>query len=529
MAELHGRVCRFSDHSGVAGAAAPAAVIRRGNGRVFWRSVAVAVAALLGCATSPDWSKSESKAAGFEEYAAVPGVALGADDLEHWGRDLRSEEPAVREEAFQAFLRLGEEALPAIRARIESYQPPGSSDEAYRVLSAFRHAVGSRRADDDVDVIPGILSVLAEDRSEATATLAEQRLLVRALADLGTPQAGRLMADLFATDAEAWRWEAKRAVFRMGPTALPILLEARQHPNPRVRRWGRWGLRHLGLHDPGVAVQQGDAALLAATLRAYGALREMDAVAVVASFVTDDRRQVRAAARAAIDSYGQNAVWQLRRAYRNETGERSDPSLGWRETANALYAAFDRKHLEAVRADLDSGLAAQAADDLDAMEERFERALRSAPDMPSKRRMAEGFAMLGRRASLASEWADALRYYTRALRLAPSSHEARRWRAEALFARAQQWRRVGVTDSVAYGRVLSLSPDHAGAIAMLESMADDRGREPGSIGIGIGILLTIFLLIGLGFRWFGMAARPSDEEITTPNGDGVATQGGGTA
>jgi tetratricopeptide (TPR) repeat protein len=303
--------------------------------------------------------------------------------------------------------------------------------------------------------------------------MAERVLLIRALSEMGTLDAAAPLADILATDPNAWRWEQKRVVWRMGPRALPLLLVTQNHGSPAARRWARWGVRELGLGDPGRAVQMEDMVVLARLLRAYGTVRDMDAMPVIVTFVTHERGEVREAARWATERFGQNAVWQLRRVYRNFVGEPAPGEWNAARTAEALYAAYDEQRLAPVRADLEAGLAALAAGDLDAMQAKFDDVLARAPELPRRAEMAPGYAALAARAAAQGNPSEAVRLYRRAVRLAPASGLAPAWQAELAFLEAEARLATGVADEGAYERVLALSPNHAGATRFL---AEVRGE-----------------------------------------------------
>jgi hypothetical protein len=498
MAQLYGRVCRVPNRH-LIGAALVLALL--------W-------------STGSAWAQ-EATAEG-EEY----GTRLG--EVEAWAADLASDDPATRESACDALSTLEEEALPAIRQRVETFaRPRFDTEEAYRTINRFRHAVGSLRADDDVDVIPGLPTVLSEDREPMTVALVERRLLARSLVDMATIEAAPVLGDIIATDPHAWRWEWRRMVWRLGHRALPMLLILEDHSDAGVRRWARWGLREIDLQEPGRAIQTDDMRLLAEIIRAYGTVRDMDAMRVVVGFVVHERAQVRNAARWATDRYGRNAIWQLRRVYRNLTGEHADQSLGWEATAAMLYSAHDAQRLAPVREDLEAGLAALATGDLDGMQAKFDEVLIAAPDLPQRAQLAPGYAALGARALEAGDVGEAERFYRRALRLSPTHESAGSWRAEVQFIEAEERLASGIADLGAYQQVLLHDPNHHGALAFI--MAAD-GDGPAGDGLPlkrIGLALAVLIFLGV-FGTLWIRGREEEEmdgdvdpELVDPDPDTI--------
>src|SRR5690606_1612237 len=127
-----------------------------------------------------------------------------------------------------------------------------------------------------------------------------------------------------------------------------------------VRNFCRDSLSAIGMDSPGRAVQQDDVALLAAILEAYGDTLTFDAMPVVTSYVTDERLEVRSAARRAVQRFGRNAIWQIRERYLNATGKEADPSWNYQRVLHALYEVYDAPKRKAFQAALASAKAAFA-------------------------------------------------------------------------------------------------------------------------------------------------------------------------
>lgn len=135
---------------------------------------------------------------------------------------------------------------------------------------------------------------------------------------------------------------------KLGDRAVPALMEARKHDVEKVRRWASRQLDVLGRAIPGEAVQVQDPEVLADVLRAYGRTKEIDALRVVVSFTSSDCVHVREAAREALASYGEAALWQLREALESTTGKRPPAGQPWDKLALELFEAHDRARLEEI-------------------------------------------------------------------------------------------------------------------------------------------------------------------------------------
>jgi tetratricopeptide (TPR) repeat protein len=221
----------------------------------------------------------------------------------------------------------------------------------------------------------------------------------------------------------------------------------------------------------------------------------MSAMPVVVSFVTHPKTQVREAAREAVASYGQNAIWQLRTQYRNLTGEPANDAWDWERTARAIYAASDAMRLAPVQADLEAGEAAFARADLDEMERRFDAVLRREPELVGRERMAAGYAALGARRAAASDAEGAARSFRRAIRLAPNDPSSPRWRAEVSFLEGEARLAQGVFDVAAYEEALALDPEHEGARAILADL-EPSAVEAVTSGRSPFIVFAMLLLAG---------------------------------
>ncbi|MCA9614472.1 MAG: hypothetical protein KC586_17070, partial [Myxococcales bacterium] len=491
MAELHGRVFGFPDRETVATpASAPNRELRASVGLAL-------VVALLATAVAQAQPATES--------LVEVGPAVSVTELERLAGELRSEDASVREHAFERLGHLPASALPAITERVRYLArlviPPEDGEEA---LQRFRHATGSRRADDMIDVAPGILAVLAEDRSPDVGRSAERVLLIRSLEQIGTLDAWRTMADVYALSPEMWRWELRRALARLGPRLMPALVLARSHRDAVLRRWARDGADTLRLANPADALQVEDLGQLAQLVTAYSEVRDLDAMPVIVGFVDHPDPPLRDAARMAMERYGQNGIWQLRIAFRHKLAAEADLQWGWRRTMTELWSRLDDVRLAPQSARIDA--AKQAMDEgraRDALGE-LELVLRETPTPPRADELA---SMLARLATELDD-AEAIRLLRRALWLAPEHGEVATWRGRLALLEAEADRARGVLDLDAYEGAARLSLSEGerervaavldeGDVETLTEVAEPEGPGFPWSALGLLALLVFAFLIVL--------------------------------
>src|SRR5262249_20331626 len=107
---------------------------------------------------------------------AAPAAAQ--TDLAALEHGLASDDAHARSEAIAGYDALSASDLPAMRERMERLRRPVlETDEVTRIVTSFRHAVGSRRADDLVDVAPGVPIVLDTIHDRPTVRLAAAILI----------------------------------------------------------------------------------------------------------------------------------------------------------------------------------------------------------------------------------------------------------------------------------------------------------------------------------------------------------------
>ncbi len=418
-------------------------------------------------------------------------------DLAALAEGLGADDPSTRAAAIEALSTLPEEAVPAIRARLEVLaRSRPSAEEASQALTAIRRATGSRRADDLVDLAAGLAPALDADRSRAMLRVAEPLALLRSLERIGATPALRLVPDVLGLDGEPWRMEGRRVTIRLGDRVAAAAILARASSSAEGRLWASWSGERLGLGSPGAVAQRSSGSELAPILLAYAETRTLAAIPIIASFVDSDERLLREAAREALRAYGQNSVWVARETYQTRLGESADLAWGWERTLDELFSRLDaaraahvHRALETASGALDRGDDAAALDALDA-------ALLRSPDLAADE-AALLYARLGARTPDREERDRLLR---RALAIAPDAEAARSWRGRLEHDRAAALLERGVLDAAAFHRAAEASPDceacveASAALRAQEGVVDVDRTLPYAVAAGFFALLGVLLL-----------------------------------
>ena len=440
---------------------------------------------------------AEGSAAPTESWVVARG--LTADELGRIAQELASDDAGRREGAVLTLTTLHPESLPGIKKRLrELSRRRPQKDDARAALTAFRHAVGSRRADDGVDIAPGVAKALAQQRSPARLAMAEPLLMLRALERMRSPEAGQRIADIFLLDEPGvWSHEARLVRVRGGLARLPSLIHLRGHESSRIRDWARSAVRALGMDDPKKATSIEDPELAARVIRAYADPLHFPAMPIIVRLVDSPSLQVRTAARDSVARFGKNAIWQLRELYQEIASEPASKRWKAPQTARELYARIDAPRNQRAAALLEQGMAAFVAGDLETMQVRYDLLLAQHPDFGERAKMAGGYAALGE-AALAADALDRARdAYRRALRLDPDASEADAWRARLAFVGAERSLSRGVVDLPSYERALAHDPGIAAAATARDRLTGelaarkrDRKRLAafGAIALLLGVL-----------------------------------------
>jgi len=450
MAQLYRRVRRLSD-----------------RGRLASLIVFFVGSLVAGPASADETLESPSAGLMITTSADIRATATGLGDTD----------PAVRERALARLTSLPSSALPAVEDRLtemrqERVRSVLADIELTAMTDLAEAAVPGRSEDEVLDMYPGVLARLESHRSTAAIRMAERFALLRGLEGIGSPEAGSLILQIIGRDYRVWRWEAARVALRMGLRLLPTFVSARGHPNPGVHRWGVFHARRLGAHSAGEAVHLVDSSTLPALLRAYAAVRDMGAMTIIVSYLADRRIATREAARASLEPYGQNAIWQLRRAYRNSAGEAPPSSWSAPRLLNELWSVLDTRRFASGRAIFDEAQAALQAGDYSTARRLYGELLARHASPPVSSEVAQGYALIGANALEDGEYALGAWSFGRAIRLDPDAASRDRWQARLDYAKAEQSLAHGVVDVDGYETALSLDANLREASERLEGLAD---------------------------------------------------------
>jgi len=438
---------------------------------------------------------------------AAPGASwvgnrgLSAEQIGQVAAGLRSDDAKAREHAAKALSQLHAESLPGIVGRLAGLRHARPSPERItEIMTALRHAVGSRRADDRVDRAAGVLAVLARERDGAVQKVIEPLLLMRSLERIGTLPAHVALAGVLVLDGgDAWEHEARLLRERQGMALLPGLIALRSHEESRVRNWAQQGVRALGMEDPSVVTSLKDSHLVAQAVLAYSEPLDFQAMPVLVRLVASDKLEVRQAARTAVQRFGRNAIWQLRTLYEEVAGQRASPDWDASRTASELYAVLDRAAVEEADTLLAQGMAHLVAGRLEEMQPLYDRLLALFPLYAEQAKLAPGYAALGDKKLAADELVAARDAFQRALRLDPKAVDEKRWRAQLAYTEAELSLSRGVLDLHLYEQALAYDPEHEKAARTLDRLSGaqasrERTKKKVAAGAALALLLGGLLL-----------------------------------
>lgn len=464
------------------------------------RRYATLVALLATLAPSAQ-ALAQTAPATAKEALRSPSVEATAEaDLERMLAPLASDDGAARRAAATSVAGLGPSAVPAITAQLAAQRKANTAV----VVAAIKAARDTTRAPaEGADLCDALLEAKSEGAGYAPAVTTA--VLLRALAHIGTTPALRQLIKVAGDHASALRPEVARHVKALGDKAVPALIEARKEPSSELRRWAAAQLEGMGKRIAGDAVQTKDNRVLADVLHAFADVHDVDALAVILSFVNSDRVQVRAAARDALGQFGQDAAPKLREAYANVMGQPAPDSWQATQLAKELFAAYDRLRLQEVYSLIDEGLAKEKDGELEEAVAAFDKVLARQPMIDRRGEMIAAYAAYAAKIS-ETDPTKALAVYRKAARLWPESARTLHIEAEIAHLEGKELLARGITDVEPFRRALHFEPAHEKSraeLARLEANVEarqERIRIFAAAGAVVVVALVGLLLFGGGRR-----------------------------
>jgi hypothetical protein len=452
------------------------------------------------------------------------GHAHAQDGLAALETGLASDVASERRAAIAGYDALSAADVPAMRERLDALRRPViATDEVNRIVTALRHAVGSRRADDLVDIAPGAPTLLDTERTRPVVRLVAALLIERAAERIDTTESLALVPELLRFGGDAMRLEGRRITMRLDARLSAAVITSLSHGDREVRVWAEWSAERLGTGEPGRYVAELEPALVPDVLRAYARARIMGGVPVAISFVAAERRGLREAAREALTTYGQSSIWVAREAYRLRTGEDASRDWGWRRTLDELFSVIDAARQQAAEPALARAEQALASHDRAAAHAALDEALRALPS-PSDPR-AGGIALdLVEQDLDANDRAGAALALARAERLPIDPSRVARRTALRAYLTAGDHLEAGVLDADAFRAAASADPtcercvrDAAPLIEPGPETASGRGTLP--IWLAAAAFLALAVLLLPETRGSSSAPPPSSAPPAPPTDD----------
>lgn len=460
------------------------------------------------------------------ELPALPPIkpepidAEAQKELERILGKLGSEKADIREDARKDLAAVDAKMVGVITARIQALRESLDRDKAPRVLEAARKAARdakrSRKGDDAVeDDWLDFMMAKPQPKDQAWRDVVELLGMVRMLTTIGTTPAVRQIIQLRASFGEMLRLDISRAIAKLKDKAVPALLEAKKHDAVVVQRFAELELDRLGRAIPGEAVGTTDPDVLADVLRAFGYLRDVDAVGVCLSFANHERKKVRLAARQAISGIGEPARWQLRDTYQDLTGDKPDKSIPWDVLAKRIFFLYDRSRLAELSDLATAGMTAAKAGKHTEAVVAFDKVLARDPLFDERAKMAESYFEVGKTIGF-DKVDDRLAMLRKAKRLDPDGPNAKKMDAEIAYTEAKALVAEGRPDRSLVQLAIELDPDHAEARALSATFEQEVVRQQptwpkqafvGGIAAGTVALLALVASLAL-FRKKKSAAPP---------------------
>jgi len=443
----------------------------------------------------------------LEPIRRVEATADASKELEALLGRLVSEKLDIREAARKELDKPKPELAPAVHARVQQIRDSLDRKKAPSIIDEARKSARKERKEqkkagkqDDDESGDWLVIVMADahPKDQTWREVVELLAMVRILGGAATTPAVRDLIELRANFNDLLRIDLGRQIDKLKDKAVPALLEATKHDAANVRTFVSKKLDELGKVTPGEAVSTTDPDALADTLRAFGHIREVEAVDVLLSFANHDRKKVRDAAREAIAAIGEPGRWRLRDAYQDLIGEKVDKSVPWDLLARRIFAIYDKSRVAELWGLFSSGLDAAKAGKSAQAVEAFDKVLARDPLFDRRSEMAAAYFEEAK--TVPFEEADRrLAMLRKARRLAPESPDANRVDAEIAFTEAKVLIKEGRPERYLLTRATELDPTHAEAKELLASFEEKASPKPQTAvprytlagGVGAAALLLI--------------------------------------
>jgi tetratricopeptide (TPR) repeat protein len=439
-----------------------------------------------------------------EAKAKAKDEGLSDADLERMLSTLATSDGEARQSAAAAIEALGQDSVTAIGKKLGELRKATGPQVAAALKSARAGEGGGSELHDAL--------VKTKEDGPGYTTALSIVVLLQALAHIGTTPAARQLIRVAVDHGGAFRPEVARHVKTLGDKAVPALIETRKESSSELRHWAYSQLEGMGKRVPGDAVQMKDNQILSDVLRAFANVHDMDALPVLLSFVNSDRIQVRAAARDALNQFGQDAIWKLREAYSNVTGKPAPEGWPAAQVAKELFSAYDKLRLQEVYGLLEEGLTKFKDGKIEEAAADFDKVLARQPMLDRRGETVPAYVAYAQKVE-DTDPPKSLALFRKAARLWPESPRASQLEAEIAYLEGKELLGRGVADVEPFKRALTLDPGHEKARAelnRLESNVEERQervRAFAAAGAVVIVALVGILLFGGRRRAARRAAR----------------------
>jgi tetratricopeptide (TPR) repeat protein len=232
-------------------------------------------------------------------------------------------------------------------------------------------------------------------------------------------------------------------------------------------------------------------------------VRDMDAMSVILSFVSSDRAEVRAAARDALGSFGQDAIWKLREAYSNLLGKPAPEGWTADQVAKELFGAYDRFRLQEVYTLLEDGLRKYNESKLEDATADFDKVLARQPLLDRRAEMVPAYVLFAQQIE-DGDRPRALALFRKALRLDPEGPRVGQVQSEIAYLEGMDLLGRGIADADTFRRALALDGGNAKARAELDRLEaasevrQEKTRRWAAGGAVLALAIACIVLFGGG-------------------------------